>query len=288
MTRPHIEFIQSQALPWREDVWNGRFAGACVKVLSEDDETGAASTMVRYPAGWSRTGPEHLDADEELAVLDGTIEINGVNYTELCYAHLPAGHTRRSASSPGGAVTLTFVSRQPATKAGEGPDDDSERLVEKVDTLGTKLDTSLRELGVDVDEGDGMLDGFRKFSRIICREDPHTHDQTWILSAPPLWRNDVIEIHPVVEEMYLITGDLTGDTGLMKPGAYFWRPAGMPHGPFGSKTGNLLFFRTQGGPLSTDFQPGAHLFSWEAKLNPVLPPELADYAPKVESEAAYY
>lgn len=288
MTRPHIEFIQSQALPWREDVWNGRFAGACVKVLSEDDETGAASTMVRYPAGWSRTGPEHLDADEELAVLDGTIEINGVNYTELCYAHLPAGHTRRSASSPGGAVTLTFVSRQPATKAGEGPDDDSERLVEKVDTLGTKLDTSLRELGVDVDEGDGMLDGFRKFSRVICREDPHTHDQTWILSAPPLWRNEVIEIHPVVEEMYLVTGDLTGDTGLMKPGAYFWRPAGMPHGPFGSKTGNLLFFRTQGGPLSTDFQPGAHLFSWEAKLNPVLPPELADHAPKVESEAAYY
>ena len=288
MTRPHIEFIQSQALPWREDVWNGRFAGACVKVLSEDDETGAASTMVRYPAGWSRTGPEHLDADEELLVLDGTIEINGVNYTELCYAHLPAGHTRPSASSPGGAVTLTFVSRQPATKAGEGPDDDSEHLFEKVDTLGTRLDTILRELGVDVDEGDGMLDGFRKFSRIICREDPHTHDQTWILSAPPLWRNDVIEIHPVVEEMYLVTGDLTGDTGLMKPGAYFRRPAGMPHGPFGSKTGNLLFFRTLGGPLATDFQPGAHLFSWEAKLNPVLPPKLANYAPKVESEAAYY
>ena len=162
MARPHIEFIQSQALPWRDDVFGGRFDGASVKVLSEDEETGAASTMVRYPAGWSRGGPEHLDADEELLVLDGDLEINGVDYTELCYAHLPAGHTRRSAASKGGAIVLTFVSGTPATIVGEGPGD-AGRLVEKVDTLGTKLDTSLRELGVDVDEGDGMLDGFRKF-----------------------------------------------------------------------------------------------------------------------------
>ncbi|MCY4156056.1 MAG: hypothetical protein OXF66_01270 [Gammaproteobacteria bacterium] len=35
-------------------------------------------------------------------------------------------------------------------------------------------------------------------------------------------------------------------------------------------------------------KPGGHLFSWDAKLNPVLPPELAEYAPKVEPEAAYY
>ena len=288
MARPHIEFIQSQAVPWSDNLWSGRFEGTAVRILSEDGETGAASTMVRYPAGWSRSSAEHLSADEELLVLGGDLEINGVQYDELCYAHIPAGHTRRDASSRNGAVVLTFVSGRPETLAGEGPDDDAERLVEKVDVLGTKLDTSLRELGVDVDEGDGMLDGFRKFSRIICREDPHTHDQTWVLSAPPLWRNDVIEIHPVVEEMYLVTGDLTGDTGLMKPGAYFWRPPGMPHGPFGSKTGNLLFFRTQGGPLSTDFQPGEHLFSWDAKLNPVLPPEMAEYAPKVESEAAYF
>ena len=218
MARPHIEFIQSQALPWREDHWNGRFDGAAVKVLSEDDVTGAASTLVRYPAGWSRNGAEYLNADEELLVLDGAMEINGVRYTELCYAHLPAGHTRRSASSENGCVAITFVSESPETTAGQGPDDDEERLVEKVDTLGSKVDTSLRELGVDVDDGDGMLDGFKAFSRILYREDPHTHDQTWMLSAPPLWRNDVIEIHPVVEEMYLVTGDLAGDTGLMKAG----------------------------------------------------------------------
>ena len=65
-------------------------------------------------------------------------------------------------------VDYVCVRRSPETSAGEGPDDDAERLVEKVDTLGSKVDTSLRELGVDVDEGDGMLDGFKAFSRIIC------------------------------------------------------------------------------------------------------------------------
>ena len=89
------------------------------------------------------------------------MEINGVSYTELCYAHLPAGHTRSSASSAGGCVAITFVSERPETTSGNGPDDDRERLVEKVDTLGSKVDTSLRELGVDVDEGDGNAGRFQ-------------------------------------------------------------------------------------------------------------------------------
>jgi hypothetical protein len=58
--------------------------------------------------------------------------------------------------------------------------------------------------------------------------------------------------------MYLLAGEVHGNRGVMRPGAYFWRPAGIPHGPYETLTGNLYFFRSQGGRLSTTYvTPGA-------------------------------
>ena len=276
MSRPHTEFIQSQALPWQPSPYGGRFAGTEVKVMSRDAETGAASLLVKHPAGFSRQGPEYLNADEELFVLDGSLQINGLDYTEMCYAHLPAGFARESTSSDG-AVVLTFVSAQPETQAGPAPADlyDATRLVERIDVLNTDLSTDLRTL--DIDQTDEIVESFSAFAHILFREDPYTNDQTWLLAARPLWQGNVIETHPVVEEMYLVAGDQAGERGLMKAGAYFWRPPGLRHGPFGSKTGNLMFFRTQGGPLRTEFEPGADVFTWNPEHRPVLPEEMAPY-----------
>ena len=285
MSRPHTEFIQSQALPWMPSSYGGRFADTQVKVLSRDDETGAASLLVQYPAGFQRDGAEYLTADEELFVLDGAITINGQTYSQMCYAHLPAGYLRTAATSDG-AVVLTFVSAQPETRAGEPPQGlyDAARLVGLVDVLNTAPSSDLQTL--DVDQTDEMVESFSAFAHILCREDPHTHDQTWLLAARPLWQGNVIEIHPVVEEMYLIAGDMAGERGLMKAGAYFWRPPGLKHGPFGSKTGNLMFFRTQGGPLSTEFLPGGDVFTWNPEHKPVLPEALAAYGNQAGTESA--
>jgi hypothetical protein len=275
MARPHIEFFQSQALAWESGSGVGWYQDVQRKLLSRDEGTGATSALLCYPPGWSRTHSEYLAADEEFFVLDGTLTINGRDYTEQCYGHLPEGFVRQSGSSEEGAVVLTFLSAEPATHAGAAPEGlyDPKRLVEYVNALETELSTDVSVLGVELT--DEIEDGFSGFAHVLFREDPYTHDQTWMLAARPLWKGGVIEIHPVVEEMYLVAGDLATDRGLMMPGAYFWRPPGLAHGPFGSKTGNLLFFRTVGGPLSTEFQPGDEVFSWEPAHAPVLPPELA-------------
>ena len=61
-----------------------------------------------------------------------------------------------------------------------------------------------------------------------------------------------LEHHPdCVEEMYLLDGELRWPQGPMRAGAYFWRPAGLLHGPGASLTGFRAFFRTRGGPFST-------------------------------------
>ena len=75
MGRPHIEFIQSQALAWAPSPWQGLYGDTEVKVLSRDEGSGETSNLIRYPAGWSRTDPEYLAVDEELYVLGGELTI---------------------------------------------------------------------------------------------------------------------------------------------------------------------------------------------------------------------
>ena len=288
MGRPHIEFVQSQVLPWGPSPWPGYYAGTEIKVLSRDEGSGESSLLVRYPPGWSRGKPEHLSVDEELFVLGGSLDINGVTYREHCYAHLPLGFARGSASAQDGAVVLTFLSGEPKTASGAPASGlyDETRLVERIDALTSPLSDDFRVLGVE--PTDDIADGLTAAAFLLFREDPYSHEQTWILCARPLWQGGVEEIHPVVEEMYLVAGEMAADTGFMMPGAYFWRPPGERHGPFGSKTGNTMFFRTKGGPLSTVFPDTGKRLSWTPEHCPILPPELRQYGAKPGVETICY
>ena len=62
-------FIQAQDLPWSKGLPKGGWDDLEIKVLSVDEATGACSTIVRYPAGWDRTGGRYLTCHEEFLVL---------------------------------------------------------------------------------------------------------------------------------------------------------------------------------------------------------------------------
>lgn len=266
MTRPFIEFLQSQSLPWSEGLYGGR-SGVTSKIMSIDLETGASSTLVTYPAGWTQPNEHHLHVDEELFVLGGDLRIGDVVYTEKSFANLPAHYTRSSAASTNGATVLTFFSGEPVTHDGPGrpASFDTARLVEHVNAF----------------DGEWSGNFHPKFppgaGRKFLRQDPHDGEETWVLGTMPLRSGRRPEKHPVVEEMYLLSGELVGPLGVMQPGAYFWRPPEEWHGPFGSKTGNLFLFRTKGGPLSTEYTEHEVDFTWSPDHQPILPAELEEY-----------
>ncbi len=260
MPRPHIEFVQQQDLPF--EVAEG---GITVKRLSVDAETGASSTLVQFPAGWRRPGASHFLVDDEFYVLSGDLTISGVTYTEHCYGFLPGGVTQVDASSEGGALLLGFFSARPARISGEAPPAilDERRLVSRLKLFDEPWTGNFHP--------QFPIGAGRKW----LRRDPVTTDETWILGTLPLRNGRRPEKHPVVEEMYLISGELIGPQGVMRPGAYFWRPPEVWHGPYGSKTGCLMFFRTVGGPLSTIYTESEQEFEWNsAGYRPILPPEL--------------
>jgi len=264
MSRPFIEFVQVQALPWRSGIPGQVRRKVETRVLSVDADTGASSVLVRYPPGWEQNDPQCLDSDEEFFVLGGELSIGKSVYGPRTYAHLPAGYHRPNMTSPHGAVVLTFFEGEPqAVDAADGLVD-FPRLVERRDAL-------------DGDWGGAFHPQFPPGAgRKWLRRDPRDGEETWILGTMPLRHGRRPERHPVVEEMFLLSGELVGPLGVMQAGCYFWRPPEEWHGPFGSLTGNLMLFRTKGGPLSTVYTEEEMDFTWQPEHRPVLPPDLAD------------
>ena len=261
MPRPHIEFVQHQDLPF-EAVEGGVDA----KLLSCDTQTRASSSLVRYAAGWRRPGAVHFLADDEFYVLSGDLTISGTTYTEHCYAFLPGGYTQTDAHSESGALLMRFVSTVATATPGQAPPGalDQQRLVRHLNLFEHPWTGNFHP--------SFPLGAGRKW----LRRDPVTTDESWILGTLPLRNGRRPEKHPVVEEMFLISGELIGPQGVMRPGAYFWRPPEAWHGPYGSKTGCLMLFRTVGGPLSTVYTDHEQDFEWNPDgYHPILPPELA-------------
>lgn len=263
--RPFIEFIQAQQLDWTSEAVQHIRPGAMARELSIDRSNGAASILLEYPAGWERPEDEILTVDEEFFVVAGTLILDGVEYSRYGYGHLPGGYHRSGMRSPDGAVVMTFFSGVPESRTGS---------VHTADLQQERVVTHLNAL-----EGEWGAGFNPKFppgaGRKWLRRDPVTKDETWILGTMPLRNGFKREKHPVVEEMYLLSGELHGPNGVMRPGAYFWRPPEEWHGPFGSLTGNVMLFRTVGGPLSTVYDDNPLSFDWDPPSDAILPEHLA-------------
>ena len=260
MARPWIEFVQSQLLAWQRGPLDALRKGTEVKVLSVDAENGASSLLVRYPAGFAASGGA-LAVDDELLVLEGALDIGDRSYPELTFAHLPAGYETGAWASREGAIVLEFFSGTPR-RAVQPFAYDERRLV-------------LHKNALDVPYTGNFHPEFPPGAgRKMLYQDPQTRDATWILGTLPLRWAERSEVHPTVEEMYLLGGEVHGNRGVMRPGAYFWRPPSVPHGPYGTQTGNLYFFRTKGGDLSTTYVEPDRPFRWWPEYDAVLPPEI--------------
>lgn len=264
MTRPHCMFIQAQDVPWGKSLSDGGWADLDVKVLSRDAETGGCSTIVRYPAGWERSGDRYLTCHEELLVLDGSLIVNGVEYGPYAYAHLPAGYARHSVSAPQGAVVLTMLSATPTEVEGAAPDGlfDEKLLVEQIDIAPDGLEGWTENPYTRYLMGTGVRP---------LREDPYTGEISILYAALPFRFMEKQWTHPTVQEMFVLSGEYAiNDVGVMCPGSYAWWEPENLHGPYGSHTGFMMFIRTVGGPLANKFGEDGIAVDFDAPYKPVI------------------
>ena len=268
MARPHIEFVQSQVLPFQEGMPGGARDGVACRILSIDEDNGDSSVQLRYPARWEAPGPHYMDVDEEFFVLEGAIEINGRAYNKHDYGHLPAGYYRATMSSPLGAVVLTFLSGEAHVISSEahGSMFDDRLLVEHIDTRRMEGETGKRK-----HMNSGNWDPSGTIHKKLFHN-PDNGELTWLIGMMPYWSTPRTEIHPVVEEEFAILGDICFPLGMMRDGGYFWRPPGIEHGPFATWGGCLHLCRCKGGSFATEWNESEGP-DWKPPYTPVLPPE---------------
>jgi hypothetical protein len=259
MPRPHIEFLHAQQLTWQPAPFPGAgWRGIDCKVLSRDAARGACSVLLRLPAGFVR--PAHaLAAANEWWVLEGALHIGALGFGLDDYAFWPAGRPRESLASPAGAVLLAFFDREPAWHGpGELVPDTATPCIERLATH------DLPWTSHDIDPSVQFL----RLSHKVLRHVPETGEKTLLLSMggqahPAGWREAQLA-HDCVEEMY--------------EGAYFWRPPGLWHGPFGSRRGSLSLIR---------FSEGRHHNIWgDTPLTFTLEPAHAPQLPESTPAAA--
>lgn len=239
MARRHIEFIQTLELPWKRPSGDCQPQGVKERLLSIDDETGALTAEWLIPEGWEHPAG-HFAASAELFVLEGELQTGAITLREFSYAYVPAGVNPGRVRSPRGCRLLWMPEAAHAFVPAPGHRDGAavHRYIAAIDTYSVPWSGTITP---------GFPPGAMRKS---LRTDPDTGASTWLLGVLPQWHEARTEIHPVSEEAYQLLGEISGDRGTFAPGCYFWRPPHIPHGPFGTKTGTLTFFRTDG-PLVT-------------------------------------
>jgi len=232
MARPHIEFTEWSDVP-AEPVADGIFAGIERRLLSADDRDVDHTALGHLPAGWSGalSGPSPI----ELFCLTGSLELAGRRLRPGCYAHVPSGTLDARLTASEAADVLIMVEPERPAQAGA--------QVEVRD----QADIAWHMPGPNPDRAQGI-------TIKLFREDPESGDWTWVSAVVPGWLSRRAEVHPTIEECFMIRGDiLLGDRGVMHAGSYFWRPPLVEHGPMYSRDGAFFFFRTKGGSLTTTF-----------------------------------
>jgi hypothetical protein len=207
-------------------------------------------------------------------VLEGEVDLNGRQYPPDTYAWLPPGYPFRSMATTTGAVVLVFFDAEPRWHEGVHPDvgPDASDAVEMLDAYrmpwaSENMDPAYGDVGLRWKLLRGSPDDDHCTMLVSCP--PHVHPPGW--SGPQ-------EVHDCVEEMYLLSGDYLSDRGTMCAGAYFWRPPGNAHGPYGTRGGNLAIIRTLGAPLRNNWTSHHVKLSRAPTYQPVLPDSLRSHA----------
>lgn len=237
MGRPHIEFIHFEDVP--ESDAPPPLAGASERRLSTDAETGAFTSLMKFPAGVTADFSDSA-RPYELFVLGGELSLATDRLAPGSYVYLESGVQEATLRAVDDSLLLVMGEDERAP----GPN-------------GTWEVIDSEQMHYEPSSVIGLV--IKKL-----RVDPETGDWTWLAGSSPNRVTPRAEIHPTVEEAFLIRGDcLLGGRGEMTPGCYFWRPGMVRHGPIATRKGTFFFFRTKGGGLETTYEevPG-----WEEEV----------------------
>lgn len=248
--RPHVELIDEKDLLWHPAEFLKATGEAKQQNLSYDEEDGSCSLKVEFVTDWERPAGIHA-AQTEWYVLSGKVTINDTVLGEGGYWCAPKGVLTPSITVEAGTQILLFREYgdwafELATENGPDAKDGAEFVIKDASKMDW-YDIEHPDHGspMDFDRGGTPVPGL--FIKLLYR-DPETGFYTRLIKAKPGWREHPLAHHPCYEEAYCLEGEFDYNFGVMTPGQYFFRPAGVRHGDFtaGEKDGCTWILRCDG------------------------------------------
>jgi hypothetical protein len=227
MARPYIEFVQTQNIDWETQP-----DGTEMKRLNVDPIDGEETYLIRYPAGFSASdrGPE--DRAEEYLVLDGNINIGGREQRFHCYGFTPRGESAGTRETRDGATLIVFRYGREDANSVTGA---TEAIALDPATIPWDMTPSVAHIA------------HLRLARKVLRLGPNDSSRTFLLiglpHGIPTQKEMPAEIHDHFEEMFMLQGEMWTPEGLIRPGAYFYRPPEIVHGPHVSEAGFFQIMR---------------------------------------------
>ena len=233
--RPHVELIHKDDLMWHKAELPRSEGKAQQRNLSYDEESGAASTIVRFDSAWSRPRGYH-HADTEWYVTSGEISIDGQRLGEGGYFRAPKGLCIPQLEVKEGTEVLVY--REYGDFGFSLSKNDREKFIAHGGNTAshepgalTIRDTHSMDWidNIFVDKPPGL-----KIK--LLYHDPSPPGQfgegflTVYVYCAPGWQDHRMEHHPVFEEGFQLTGSIDYNFGVLDPGTYFYRPAMIKHG----------------------------------------------------------
>lgn len=201
--------------------------------LLNDARDGRRVAVAELPAGWSQQLPRQRDHTVELLMLEGELSFDGTALGPYHYAHVPvAAPPPVWTAGADGARALLFLDPPRDTDGAQSRTMDTQRVPWRAGVVAQR-DTG-RTLAVEVKD-------------LLWVEE--TGQRTWLLRMGTEFEFPW-EVHDTAEEGFLLEGQFRlGECleqgpvhGEYRPGGYFYRPAGIPHGGLESGTDSIAFF----------------------------------------------
>ena len=254
MARPQTENLDALGVLARPWVASGLPDGIQMRVLNEDDQSGAVTALLEFPDGWSWQQPVCCVADQEMFVLSGRLRIGSAELASGGYCFYPQGTVQQGWRASEACRVFAIFNARPEYLASARWEMDAavDQVVEYLDSWEMEWFDPLSASAPSVSFRPGI------FVKVL-RHDPDTGVSTHLAGLMPGWFAEGIEVHPVREESLTISGDVNIATVNGEPGytcvvgSYYSRPAGIPHGPLATKNGNVGIVHTEG-LLGIDYQ----------------------------------
>jgi hypothetical protein len=192
------------------------------------------------------------------------------------YAYWPSGYIKKGFRiGEKGALVIAVFSEDPKYLPAPANAEVEELpgLVEQLNCFSLPWDNKAMDPNIS------HLNAYRKNLRLA----PDGNCRTYLLAGLPQGfpqsGMEPLERHPHAEEMFMISGDMPCSLGVMRAGAYFYRPPNIWHGADCTTNGFLLFCRTPGANKTvSEWNSEAHPVAFEPAYKPVIPEDLeADF-----------